>query len=283
MKAAWIGPDGRVERTNSWGDTKRFFPGGTAYRPDGFNVLSEGGSPWDMTYEPAFDLADRSFPGLIAWLSDQVSAHRGRTQGLSIGEPYRSQLAECLASLVVRSPRMREQTERYIAHRQVHWAGFAEPRNVEFTAGGALSQLQKPFATAMRTGGKIGILIAPTPSFLFGDGFMHNFHDNSHIPLRAMAMVALTPTIAVLWFCPGSYPIYPEAVTLALSVSEVASFNDLVQIYSRDAIYHVEKPAELHESFRAREFHIAAQGDRRHSASAVDGWMAEVLSMRWPG
>lgn len=283
LSKGWAGKDGKVTRTNHRGQVRRRFPKGLGYSPDGHNVLFEGGSPWDMTFEPVFDTADNAFPQLVSWLHDQADNHQGRVQGLSLGHPYRSLLAECLASLIVRSPRTRSQSERWTAQRQVEWIGFSKPHNVEVTAKGSLARLHVPFARAILTRGKIGILIAPKPSFLFGDGFLHNFHDSPDLPLSPTAMVALSPRVAILWFCPFQQPVRPEAVSLALTEQEIVKFNEVVQIYSRNEIFHVAERVELHESFRANDFHIAIQDGREHSAPILDQWMAEVLSVRWPG
>ena len=67
-KAAWIDSDGTVARTNSRGQTKLLHPSATGYGRDNHNILSEGGSPWDSTFEPDFDKADNAFPQVVAWL-----------------------------------------------------------------------------------------------------------------------------------------------------------------------------------------------------------------------
>lgn len=282
ISRGWAGPDGKINRTNSRGDTRRFHPKGIGYRPDGHNVLFGSQGPWDSTFEPVFDRADNVFPSLIQWLNTQVTPGAKRLAGLMLGD-RRAEIGECLASIVVRSPRMRAQTERYVAQRQTQWAGFKEPRRVEQTAVSAISGLQRDFAREMASRGKTAILIAPEPSFIFGDGMMHNLHDSTPLPLQAMAMVAFSPSIAVLWFCPGRQPLFPDAVMISLEAQEVGWFNDLVQIYSRDNLFHVQDKIVIHPSFTAQEHHVAAMGGARNRTHATDLWMEEALSVRWPG
>ena len=98
-----------------------------------------------------------------------------------------------------------------------------------------------------------------------------------------MAMVAITPKIAVLWFSPMSYPTFPEGVSLRLTAEEVSRFNEIVQIYSRDSLFHVGEPPELHEAFTACQHYIVHSNDFNHRTPVVDGWMNEVLATLEPG
>ncbi len=282
VSRGWAGPDGKVNRTNSRGDTRRFHPKGVGYRPDGHNILFGKLSPWESTFEPAFDRADNAFPSLIRWLSAEIKPETKRLAGLMLRD-RRAEVGECLASLVIRSPRMRAQTERYVAQRQTQWMGFEKPQRVEQTAVISISNLQRDFAREMSSRGKIAILVAPEPSFIFGDGMMHNLHDTWPLPLRAMAMVAFSPSIAVLWFCPDHQPLFPEAVMIRLDAQEVAWFNDLVQIYSRDNLFHVQDKIAIHPSFTANEHHVAMTDGAKNRTPATDLWMEEALSIQWPG
>jgi hypothetical protein len=151
-----------VARTNSRGQTKRWHPSATGYARDTHNILSDGGSPWDSTFEPDFDKADNAFPEVVSWLEDIRAGHPdvSRTHGVRIETSERGPLAECLASLIVRSPRLRYLSEKHTAEFQVQHFGFREPHNVHQTAGANLRRLQDPFARDIRTGGKFGFLIA---------------------------------------------------------------------------------------------------------------------------
>lgn len=283
-KAAWVGADGMVARTNSRGQTKRWHPSGAGYTRDAHNILFKGGSPWNSTFEPDFDKADNAFPGVVAWLRKIRDTHSddARHRGVRLAIPERETLAECLASLIVRSPRLRYLSEKHTAEIQARF-GFREPRNVDLIAGSNLQRLQKPFARDIRTGGKFGFLIAGEGTFVFGDGLMSNINPSPDREFNAMAMVALTPKIAVLWFNPASYPSLPEGVSLRLTGAEVLRFNEIVQIYSRDSLFHVGDPPELHEAFRDRQHYIVHTNGSNHRSPIVDGWMAEIVAVREPG
>lgn len=285
LARAWLGSDGLVGRTNSRGRSRRWHPSAIGYTPDNHNVLFEGGSPWDSTYEPQFDVADNALPEVTRWLETLRREHPvgQRVRGVAVSDRRRGNLAECLASLVVRSPRLRNLAEKWIAESQVRDFGFQEPHNVHITASGNLARCQQPFAREIRTGGKIAFLLAGAESFLFGDGFMTNFHPGPDRVLRPMAMVAFTPKVAVLWFSPQSYPLFPPGVCIQLTGEEVVSFNDLVQIYSKDNLFHVGDQPVFHESFPSREHYIVISNGAHHRAPVVDGWMAEANEVCWPG
>lgn len=281
LSKVWAGEDGKIARTNVRGHTRRFHPGGLGYGRDNHNILWEGGSPWDATFEPAFDAADNAFPATVRWLEGVASAHEAgaRTWSVSIDEAPRADLAECLASLIVRSPRTRMRSEKSIRQFQVEAMGFAEAQNVHQTAGGNLQHLQAPFASHIRTGGKFAFLLASEGSFLFGDGFLHNFNPTLDRPLSPVAMVAFTPKVAVLWFCPSSYPSFPKGVSLMLSPEEVAGFNDIVQIYAKDSLFHVGEAPRIHPAFESGEHMIVHDDGAHHRTPIVEGWKREVLDV----
>lgn len=285
LSKAWTGEDGKVARTNVRGHTRRFHPGGVGYKPDSHNVLWDGGSPWDSTFEPDFDAADNAFPATIRWLQTVAAVHKvgARTWSVGIDAERRADLAQCLASLIVRSPRTRMMSEKSVRYYQVEVMGFAEPRNLHQTAGGNLQRLQKPFAGNIETGGKFAFLLASEGAFIFGDGFMHNFEPTPDRGLSPMAMVAFTPKIAVLWFCPSSYPSFPKGVSLMLKSDEVASFNDIVQIYAKDSLFHVGAAPKAHPAFEAGEHMIVHDEGAYHRAPIVEGWKREVLKVWEPG
>ncbi len=285
MSKAWVDSDGLVWRTNSRGHSKRWHPSAIGYGPNNHNILSDGGSPWDSTFEPDFDAADNAFPEVIRWLETMRGDHppEVRVKGVAIADERRGQLAECLASLIVRSPRLRHLSEKWTAQYQVRDFGLPEPRNLHETAGANLRRCQEPFAREIRTGGKPAFLIATEGSFLFGDGFMTNFHPSPDRVLRPMAMAAFTPKIAVLWFSPGSYPLYPKGVSLRLTDEEVSSFNEIVQIYSKDNLFHVGDTPELHSAFPDCQHYIVHSNGANHRTPVVDDWMNEVLAVSEPG
>jgi hypothetical protein len=251
------------------------------YAPDNHNILSDGGSPWDSTFEPDFDVADNAFPAVLRWLEAIRSEHppSERVRGVDISDDRRAQFAECLASLIVRSPRLRYLSEKWTAEYQVNDFGFPEPLNLHETAGANLRRCQVPFARDIRTRGKPAFLIASEGSFLFGDGFMTNFHPTPDRVLHAMAMTAFTPAVAVLWFSPRSYPTFPKGVSLRLTGGEVSRFNEIVQIYSRDSLFHAGEPPELHEAFKADQHFIVHMNGANHRNPFVDAWMEEALAV----
>ncbi len=285
LSKAWADAEGQIWRTNSRGHSKGRHRSAFGYVPDNHNILSDGGSLWDTTYEPEFDAADNAFPGVIRWLEAIAADHptNDRIKGVAIPDDRRLALAECLASLIVRSPRLRYLSEKWIGDSQVRDFGFLEPRNLHLTAGANLRRCQEPFAREINAAGKPVLLISERGSFLFGDGFMTNFHPTPNRMLRPMAMVAFTPKVALHWFNPGSYPLYPKGVSLRLTISEVSDFNDIVQIYSKDSLFHLAEPPVLHASFPDSQHYIVTSGGENHRTPIVDGWMSEALDIWEPG
>lgn len=282
MAKAWVDSEGLVSRTNSRGFTSRKHPSAIGYSPDHHNILSDGGSPWDLTFEPDFDGADNAFPRVIRWLDAVADSHPGgeRINPVTISSEMRAPLAECLASLIVRSPRMRYLSEKHTAEFQLEVIGFDEPRNLHQTAGENLRRCQEPFAGNIRTGGKFAFLVAQEGYFAFGDGFMSNFQPSPDCRSNQMALTAFTPKVAVLWFSPTQYPSYPEGVTISVSKDEVSLFNDIVQIYSKDNLFHRGISPELHEAFRANQHYIVTCNGANHSTPLVEGWKLEALQVR---
>lgn len=280
LAKAWVGADGLVGRTNSRGHSKRFHPSGIGYVPDQHNVFFDGGSPWDSTYEPQFDIADNAFPRILRWLETVPKQHPPdqRVSGVDLPKGERALLSECLASLIVRSPRLRYLAEKWTAEVQVRDFGFEEPKNVRNTASGNLARCQEPFSRDIRTGGKFAFLLAGEEDFVFGDGIMTNVHPYPDRVLRPMAMVAFTPKIGVLWFSPKAYPPLPVGVSIQLSLDEVRSFNDVVQVYSKDNLFHLGNSPPLHESFPPCQHYIVTSGGADHRTPLVDGWMAETVN-----
>ena len=284
MAKTWVDTDGKVSRMNHLGRSRRLHPSATGYVPDHHNILWEGGSPWDSTFEPRFDAADNTFGEFTGWLDQIRSDHPfgARSKAVPVSDEARAILAECLASLIVRSPRLRFLAEKWAAQRQVQWLGF-QPNNVNQTAGGTLQHLQGPFSRAIRSGGKLGFLIATEGSFLFGDGLMTNLQDSSDLPLSPMAMTAITPHVAVMWFSPSSCWAFPKAVSVGLSGDEVTSFNEIVQGHSRSTVFYIGEAPVLTESFKSGEHQCPYVGDAANRASVVDGWQAEILEVFEPG
>ena len=279
MAKAWVDDEGLVTRVNARGHISRKHPSAVGYYPNHHNILSDGGSPWDTTFEPDFDAADNAFPKVIEWLEGVAAAHvRGqRVTSVTITQVAREPLAECLASLIVRSPRMRYVAEKNVAEFQLQHMAFEKPHNVHQTAGSNLRRCQEPFARDIRTGGKFAFLLSETDQFAFGDGFMTNINPSPDRMLRPMVLVAITPKIAVLWFSPMQYPSYPEGVSIAVSDDEIGHFNDIVQIYAKDHLFYRGSMPTPHEAFTDNQHYIVATEGCNHRASIVDGWQHEAL------
>ena len=109
---------------------------------------------------------------------------------------------------------------------------------------------------------------------------MSNINPTPDQGLNPMVVTAFTPRVAVLWFSPMQYPSYPEGVTISVSKNEVETFNDIVQIYAKDNLFHLGSPPKLHEAFLNKQHYIVTSEGANHRAPLVEGWKYEALQVR---
>jgi hypothetical protein len=118
--------------------------------------------------------------------------------------------------------------------------------------------------------GRWAVMFSDAEEFIFGDGFLHDFPasaDGLHPPRRAF--VPLTPTIAVMYAYPRSYPSEPRLVTLRLEPAEVQFFNQALQAYANEFLFYRSLQPELIGAF--------TDGGHRQFEYHRHEWLEEFL------
>jgi hypothetical protein len=251
----WANGDGLVHRLTPDGKT-------LSSQPKSFGVIKNDNTikmaaqptVWDESFESTFNAADSEFAWLIEWLQTLTSpipaiepvasrdAFAARITPFTLEEKRHAQLAECLASLIIRSPgfrnRVRLQTEEM--RRRM---GFPDPTAEQKLIGMNVRGGQRMLSDAMARGGKFAVLRSGLREFIFGDGFLHNIHSVANAPMTPRCLIPLTPEIAIFYTLPVQYSSYPKAFVMNLVPDEVGFINRAVQIYSgRYLFYRNEKP-----------------------------------------
>lgn len=240
--------------------------------------LSDTHSPWDSSFESKFDAADTKFPSVIDWLlnahininvSNETISERLEPQIST--EKMLENIAECIASLIVRSPRFRNQiriTTEYYRKRM----GLVDFKANDPLIGANMRQCPEMFSNAIKKGGKYVILHSGACEFIFGDGFLHNFSDPVTPPVAPICLVPLVPTISMLYIKPISYRTDPRIMKMSLLPDEVEFLNQTVQVYSRDYVFFRSKRPRTVPEFSQREF----LEYERHSCPWLDTLIMEV-------
>ncbi len=233
-KAGWVKRDGSCIRI----------------RPDSLGVISNGHhikigkngapSPWDQSFERAFDKADSSFPELIRWLEGLKRSpvpypenQNQRFMAQTCTDEELIALTECVVSLAVRGP-MNRAASVALAEKLRGPIDKSE-RNV--LIGVNMRDSQRIVADSIGARAKFVAVYSPEREFLFGDGFFHNVSNAQMAPQSPKLFAPITPNIAVLICRPYQYAPEPKLVTLVLEGQEADACNQAVQVYSKNAIY----------------------------------------------
>ena len=238
----WLRPNGKVIRAT----------------PDNFGVIGNGHhiklsrhpgapSPWDESFEAAFQTADDTFPKVIARLEglprapaifDRPLAERMISHAPT--DEQFAQLIECVISLAVRSPMHRDLAVRTAAG----FRGKIEPTERNVLIGLNIRHSLRSALRQIGGRGKALVVFSYSREFIFGDGFFNNLTPPTDHLLSPKLFVPLTPQMAVLFVRPTRFSVEPRLVTLVVSADEVDILNRAVPVYAKEAIYfRSERPA----------------------------------------
>lgn len=253
----WTDDDGRVHRLSVNGDHVPSTPKALAAVRNLHNItLADTPTPWDSSYERTFDRADNGFATLIPWLQAQSAPIQPseapfpeRLSPVIVPDAERLLLGECLASLIVRSPSLRDRvriTTEYYRGR----FGMADPTADKNLISSNIMNGQPKLAREMATSGKFTILLSDEDEFIFGDGFLHSVHQVNDPILSLRCLIPVTPNIALFYTRPMSYRSYPVGFALDLSADEVSLVNETVQIYSNEYLFYRSHRPTLGDAFK---------------------------------
>ena len=216
-------------------------------------------NPWNSTFEPVFDRADTEFPDLANWLmtleantTSPNAPFQDRFMAQALSRERRRQVAAGLSSLIVRSPRSRNNIRLTVEYYLQRFGVERDHIDKTLIAGNMRANHQA-FTEAIDGGGKFVVLISDASEFIWGDGFLHNFPTNSDRPLSPRCVVPILPTVTVLFVQPTMYRTQSELLTIRLSKNEVAFFNKIVQIYSCEHVFFRNDEPQMIEEFSRHE------------------------------
>lgn len=231
-------------------------------------------SPWDQSFERAFDRADEAFPDLISWLEGlehrpvrEVKELRQRFIAQQCTDDKLCRMTECAVSLAVRGPMNREASVAIAEH--VRGPIKTSERNA--LIGLNMRNSQRVVADNIGSRGKFVAIYSQNREFVFGDGFFHNVRNAQMAPHAPKLLVPLTPRISVLVCRPTRYMVEPRLSTLVLDDHEVDILNQAVQVYSKNAIYFRSEPPAVHEAFRGGT-HLAFE----HPGNPIDSLIHSI-------
>lgn len=217
-------------------------------------------SVWDFSYERTFDEADSNFPHLVSWLqqfpvgltSDQDTFPE-RLQPLIISTSDRERISICLASLIVRSPSMRNRIEITVRDLRSDYYGLDQvvPSSL-ISVSAANGQIN--LSSLLLNRGKFAVFQSADQEFLYGDGFYHNLTDLTSIHRSATCAIPITPNIFVFYRTNTSGYSNPIAFNLSINAEEVKIVNTLTQIYSKDYIFYKSQPPDILPEFTKGQF-----------------------------
>jgi hypothetical protein len=255
LSALWAGQDGKVTRLAWDGSEVSSTPDNFGKIKNAHHIIFGKDNPWNASFERDFGKADTHFNQLCEWLCSLDSLPHN--SGISLEnrflphKPLRHQrqiLAECLASLIVRSPNSRNRVRSEVKYFRDRF-GFKEPPDKNLIAENMYNH-QAHFRSTIDNGGKFSILFSDGPEFIFGDGFYHNFPTRTDHPSNLRCIVPILPTVSVLYTHPSVYRAYPEMTTLRLNHDEASFLNSVVQMYSCDYIFYQNQKPTINDSFQ---------------------------------
>jgi hypothetical protein len=254
LSKQWAGSDGGVSQLSWDGSEVRSNPSNFGAIRNAHHLTRGNDSPWNATFEPVFDKADNTFPSLTEWLLRLNAKRAGRDtfddrfEAKPLSQERRLELAECLASLIVRSPRSRNNIkitiESYLAVDRT--SGYSVDKTL---IAANMHSSQGVVSKTISGGGKFVVLISDRDELICGDGFLHNFPIGTDRSISPRCIIPILPSVAILYARPISYRPQPELITMLLRPNEVRFLNDIVQVYSCKRLFFRSQRPKLISKF----------------------------------
>jgi len=201
---------------------------------------------FDESFESYFDFVDnnKGFKHIISFLKNLEANPKPSKEE---EKNNLDTLLECLLSLIVRSPRFRNQIKLSIERIT---AQNPEDLLISLNQRDAFDK----FKSNLLGQGKFAVLFSKEQEFIFGDGFYQNFISHINIPLEPMVMIPILPNICVLYSRPLSYPTEPRLVTRELEKEEVDFINRTTMVYSQNHIFYRSQQPTITQDFSCKQF-----------------------------
>lgn len=216
------------------------------YIPNAHSIKFSGEpTVWDESYEHYFDFVDnnKGFPSIIKWLRELKSNYSSQDED----NEKIDLLLDCLLSLVVRSPRFRNQIKNNIEQFGGHNAS-------ELLISLNQRDTFEKFKNSLSHQGKFSVILSNEQEFVFGDGFYQNFVSSIDIPLEPRMIVPILPDICVLYSRPMSYSAKPRLITRELKKDDIDFINQTTMVYSKDYVVYKSQQPVITENFSCNKF-----------------------------
>ena len=257
----WTNADGYIIRVDSNGNQAPSTPARFARISDGHNFNT--GTPWDYTFEDLFDKVDDYFPHLVDWIRELVELHKTsgakplEFQPQSVDDDKLILAINCVISLVVRSPRFRED----VVNIAQDIRGPVEKIERKPLAAVNLQQTYQRLTKLLRPVGKIVVVWSANREFNYGDGLYSNLSPYSQDLRNFRAAIPITPTIAVVYTLPSQYIREPRVHTLEADHNLIEIINESVQIFSKECLFYRNISPALGDFFRIGQYMQYSAGD----------------------
>ncbi|KFI23841.1 hypothetical protein HW44_01505 [Nitrosococcus oceani] len=249
----WIDNNGLVSRIDHLGKVCCSSPTKTARISDAHNLRF--GPSLDSTFEQQFDRPDGAFPRVVKLLECLIAAHRSASNPLDHFQAHTCAdsdlkiLAECLVSLVVRSPHFRQNIAALVDCIRSN----VRKKEYKPLIAANIYQTYSTISKNIRKDGKFLILYSDDKEFIYGDGTYNNIAISSSDPSCISMLLPLTPSITVLYALPMEYMVEPRIVTLKANGNIVNLINQTTQIYSKEYLFFRFEQPTVSEYFLRRE------------------------------
>lgn len=249
----WTAADGMVSVIRPTGEVRRSQPGSFGAITNAHHMKI--GGPWDSTFEPLFNQPDNEMSDFVRWLgtlnASLVDCEKPMLERIApeaVSGERLQQIARITASLLARSPTVRNSIRLGADEfRREYGLPKADKTLIALNQRG----LYDAYRRRMESSGRWAILFSDEKEFIAGDGFLHNF-PASEVGINSgkKLVLPILPTAAIVYMLPMQYPSDPRVVTIRMSRAEVASLNDIVQVYASDFLFFRDEEPVLTEDFR---------------------------------
>jgi len=270
----WSSSDGMVSTLRPTGELIRAPAGAFGATTNAHAIKLE--SPWDASFETIFNQPDSEISNVVSWLSTletSIASSKDpiidRIRGHSLPEEKAQQLARVAASLLARSPCIRNSIKLAIKQFRSE-IGLSDNNKPDSLIAANQHGLYDAYRKTMENRGRWAILFSEEREFITGDGFLHNFPASQDgINSGKKLLLPLLPTAMIVYMLPVHYPTDPRLVTLRATASEVDNLNEFTQIYASNFLFYRDHQPDLTDAFRLGRHQILKFGG--------DDWLDPLL------
>lgn len=228
--------------------------------------LSREDNPWNFDFEPVFGPVDADIGNLVSYISTLDAPIRGSgySSGFKflshdISDDIRSRISNFVASMIMRNPYTRHKIRQKVIYFLERF-GLENPSVDKSLLAGNTWNNMNFMKENLDSGGVFGVLFSDSNEFIFGDGFMHNLPIGAPAYGGEICILPLIPSASIIYVNLNGYR-GSRILAARLENDAVFSFNEIVQIYSKDRIFYRSMRPQISEYFLKGE-HLSIDIDR---------------------